>query len=93
MDQRNCDYGSSTVKARCIIQVGEHTVGLRELRQERALSQRDLADAAGVSKTTIVNIEAGRYQPIPSTTRKLAKALGIDPRELVQHLRSTSPRD
>jgi DNA-binding XRE family transcriptional regulator len=67
-------------------------MGLRELREERALSQQDLANAAGVSKTTIVNLEAGRGRAMPSTVRKLAAALDVDVRELVRILRSPEPQ-
>jgi DNA-binding XRE family transcriptional regulator len=62
-------------------------VGLRELRAEHVLSQQDLADRARVSKTTIVQIEAGRIRPHPSTVRKLAAALGLPARELRDQLR------
>lgn len=56
---------------------------LRTLRLRRALSQRDLAARAGVSQVTIVRLERGEAEPRPSTVRKLAAALGVDPAELV----------
>lgn len=56
---------------------------LRALRLQRALSQRDLALRAGVSQVTIVRLERGEAEARPSTVRKLAAALGVDPRELV----------
>ncbi len=56
---------------------------LRQLREKRLLSQRDLATLAGVSQTTIVNIEGGRTRPHPSTLRRLAVALGVGPEALV----------
>ena len=62
-------------------------MGLRELRQDAALTQQELADKAGVSKTTIVNVESGRIMPFPSTVRKLAKALEVDTRTLARALR------
>jgi transcriptional regulator with XRE-family HTH domain len=63
-------------------------MGLRDLRDERSLSQQELATAAQVSKATIVNLEAGRIaRPYPSTVRKLAAALGLPPRELLRHVR------
>jgi len=62
-------------------------VGLRELRAQQVLSQQDLATRAGVSKTTVVQIEAGRIRPHPSTVRKLAAALGLPARELRDQLR------
>jgi transcriptional regulator with XRE-family HTH domain len=62
-------------------------MSLRSLREERALSQQDLADAARVSKTTIVNLELGRARAHPSTIRKLAAALQVEVRDLVRTLR------
>lgn len=56
---------------------------LRQLRERRFLSQRDLAALAGVSQTTIVNIESGRNRPHPSTLRRLAAALEVGPEALV----------
>jgi transcriptional regulator with XRE-family HTH domain len=61
-------------------------VELRELRRERALSQQDLADKSGVSKTTIVNLESGKMEPRPSTARKLAAALGLTPQEFMRQI-------
>jgi transcriptional regulator with XRE-family HTH domain len=63
-------------------------VGLRELRQDRLLSQEELAAKAGVSKTTIANIETGKIRPYPQTLRKLAEALGAPPSALAEHLRT-----
>jgi len=57
--------------------------GLRRLRERQALSQRDLAAKAGVNVTTINHIEQGKQRPNPSTIRKLAKALGVTPEELI----------
>ena len=64
-------------------------MGLREIREQRVMSQRELAQASGVSATTIVNIELGKIRPHPSTLRKLAGALGVEPAELAEHLRGS----
>ena len=53
------------------------------------MSQKELAAAAGVSNRTIVDIEAGRVRPHPATLRKLAKALGVKPAALAEHLRDS----
>ncbi len=57
---------------------------LRELRKDRVLSMRELEEIAGVSYNTIWRIEAGRQGAHPKTIRKLAEALGVEPRELVR---------
>lgn len=36
---------------------------LREIRKEKQISQDALANATGISRSTIVNIEAGRQEP------------------------------
>ncbi len=56
---------------------------LRELREDALLSQRDLAERAGVSQTTIVHAEQGRDVRFV-TVRKLAEALGVPAEELVK---------
>ena len=56
---------------------------LRELRRARALTQEELAEKAGVSPSTIVDIERGKHEPQIRTLRKLAKALETTPDKLV----------
>lgn len=58
---------------------------LRQARDERLLSQRELAEKAGLSPTTIFKLEADRVDdPHPRTIRKLAQALEVDPRDLLE---------
>ena len=58
---------------------------LREERRRAALTQGELAEKAGVGINTIVRIETGEItEPRVSTLRKLARALGIQPRELLE---------
>ncbi len=57
---------------------------LRELRKDKVLSMRELEEIAGVSYNTIWRLEAGRQGAHPKTIRKLAEALGVEPRELVK---------
>jgi transcriptional regulator with XRE-family HTH domain len=57
-------------------------VKLRELREERAYSIRELADKAGVHYNTVHRIEHGQENAHPRTIRLLAEALAIEPREL-----------
>jgi len=51
---------------------------LRELREDRRLSQEDLARLAGVAAKTIHNLESGRHgRPWRRTSSAVAKALGV----------------
>ncbi len=63
-----------------VVYIGER---LKRIRLRRAMTQRELSQAAGVSQRAIVNLEADRTEPHPSTLRKLATALRVDPAELV----------
>ena len=56
---------------------------LKEIRTRRFLTQEELAERAGVSPATIVRIERNQAEPHISTMRKLAKALDVDPTELL----------
>ncbi len=55
---------------------------LKSLRQDQVLSQRELARTAGVTHVTVWRLENGFDLARPSTVRKLAAALGVEPREL-----------
>ena len=57
---------------------------LRALREERVMTLRELGNKAGVSKDTIWRLEPGRSGAYPSTIRKLARALEVEPRELIK---------
>ena len=56
---------------------------LRQVREQKMLSQRELAALAGVSHLTIVRTETGQGEPYPRTVRKLAQALGVKPADLM----------
>jgi transcriptional regulator with XRE-family HTH domain len=57
---------------------------LRQLRVERALSLRALAQRSGVAFDTINKLELGHRPARLVTIRKLADALGVEPNELIQ---------
>lgn len=52
---------------------------LRELRDGKYLSVRELAALAGVALSTLHLVETGRQRPHPRTARKIAAALGVEP--------------
>jgi transcriptional regulator with XRE-family HTH domain len=56
---------------------------LKELRIDEGLSQRALAQRAGLSQTSIWKIERGGGAN-PATLKKLADVLGVRPTDLVK---------
>ena len=59
---------------------------LRTIRERVPLTQRELADLAGINRVTLVRIETGQEEPFPRTIRKLAKALKVNPADLMDPL-------
>ncbi len=57
---------------------------LRLTREERLMTQQELADRAGIGVASVVRIENDRTDPRFSTIKKLAKALEVDPKELTR---------
>ncbi|GAB2800262.1 helix-turn-helix domain-containing protein [Streptomyces daliensis] len=68
---------------------GEH---IAAARQQAKLTQRELADASGVSYGTIRAIERGARLPSESTLDSIAEALAVDPSRLLGHRGRTSSR-
>jgi transcriptional regulator with XRE-family HTH domain len=57
---------------------------LKTARERALLTQEELAAKAGLGLPTISRIETGKVEPQFRTIRKLAKALDLDPAELVR---------
>lgn len=55
---------------------------MRQTRQERGLSQSDLARAVGVSRQTINMVESGEYNPTLALCLRICRALGCTLDEL-----------
>jgi len=51
---------------------------LAQLREEKSISQRKLAEMAGLINSTVSRIEANSVKPDPATLEKLAVALDVD---------------
>ena len=56
---------------------------LKKARERALLTQEELAERAGIGTATLNRIERDRVEPHFRTIRKLAKALGVDPAELL----------
>lgn len=66
---------------------GKQTFDLARIRQEKGLTQQELAEQSGLSSRTIQRIEKGEVIPYGDSIRKLAGALGLS----VTALYSSSP--
>ena len=64
--------------------VGIDAERLRQLRVQRAISQEDLGRRTGIAQSTISNLESSNRPARLSTIRKLAEALGVEPKELLK---------
>lgn len=56
---------------------------LRNFRQRAVMSQEQLADRSGVARDTISKLETGSRKAYPSTIRKLANGLEVEPQILI----------
>ena len=57
---------------------------LKRLRERRGLTQEQLAEAAGISRTYLARIETAKHDPTLTIIEKLAKALKVKPAELLK---------
>ncbi len=65
---------------------------LKEWRERRGWSLRQLGERSGVSFANISNIETGKLDPRLSTLKRLARALGISVPDLFSKERRRTPR-
>jgi transcriptional regulator with XRE-family HTH domain len=59
---------------------------LRRLREDRLLTQAELAERAGRALSSLVRVENDQVDPRFTTIRKLAQALDVDHRELTKYV-------
>ena len=59
-------------------------LGLRATRQKAGLTQNELAELAGVARGSVHRLETLKRGGYPRTLRKLARALGVTPAQLVR---------
>src|SRR5437870_7362880 len=62
------------------------------MRQRKALSQLELAQKAGVDRSTISRLESHAESVFPATVRKLAAALDVTPEDLLTSPQGTAGR-
>jgi transcriptional regulator with XRE-family HTH domain len=56
---------------------------VKKVRERALLTQEELAERAGIGAATLNRIERDRVEPHFRTIRKIAKALGVDARDLL----------
>ena len=56
---------------------------IRRLRESKRMTQKELADRAGVSQVSIYMYESGETTPKAQVVGKLASALGVSCDELI----------
>jgi transcriptional regulator with XRE-family HTH domain len=64
-----------------VVYIGEN---LKKQRLRAALSQIELADKADVNRAAVNRIERDKVEPHMRTVRKLAEALNVPPRVLIE---------
>jgi transcriptional regulator with XRE-family HTH domain len=57
---------------------------LKELRRLRVLTLQELEEKSGVSYSTLSRLEHGKTAAHPRTIRRLAKALDVEPSDLLK---------
>lgn len=63
-----------------IVNLGIH---IRQLREKKGLSQQGLADDCGITKSQISRIEVASINTTVKTLVKIANALDVEPKELL----------
>ncbi|BDB52025.1 helix-turn-helix domain-containing protein [Flavobacterium ammonificans] len=63
-----------------IVNLGIH---IRQLREKKNMSQQDLADDSGITKSQIARIERAKINTTVRTLIKIANALEIEPKDLL----------
>ncbi|MDQ4420940.1 helix-turn-helix transcriptional regulator [Sphingobium sp. DEHP117] len=66
-------------------------LNIRRLRAERLLTQEQLAGEADIAMRHLGRIERGEASPTVDMVAKLARALGVSPRDLFGESETRSP--
>lgn len=56
---------------------------IKKMRTVKALTQKELAEKAGIAQSFLSDIERGNKSPTIRTSKKIALALGINLKELI----------
>ena len=75
-EERRSDTKSANKVSSCREFVGRQ---IKQFRENKGLTQEELADAAGLPQSHISRLENGKHTPTHLTIEKIAKALGLHP--------------
>jgi len=59
-------------------------VRVKRIREQRGMTQEQLAEKAGISRTYLARLETARNDPTLSMLEKIAKALRVDVAKLLK---------
>lgn len=80
---------ANQIVAALYTRIGDH---LKTAREQRGVSQHNLADAIGVTRSSVANIESGRQRIQIHTLIAACQALNLDPADIVsQALEGADP--
>ena len=65
---------------------------MRKIRISKDMSQMELCLRANMSQSFLANLEAGKKQPSLLSIIRIAKALDVNPRVLIQRARKSGHR-
>ena len=57
---------------------------IKAIRERRGLTQQELAKKAGIGRSYLARLETARQDPTLSTLEKIAKALRVKVRQLIE---------
>lgn len=63
--------------------VKRFAANMKQIREEKNMSQGDVFRATKIERAYISNLEAGRQNPTLETIEKIAHALGVEVSELI----------
>lgn len=63
-----------------VMKIGTH---VKHVRERELLTQEELSKRAGIGLNTLNRIEKDRTEPRFGTIRKIARALNVDPKDLL----------
>ena len=68
-------------------------IKIRDARHQQHLTQEAVASRVSLTRTSIINIEKGKQQLLVHTLVDLARALSVQPGDLLPDVTQTEPND